>query len=351
MEVRLLGHVEAADDRGAVALGGRTQAALLAILALDSPSMVDRDRIAANLWNDRAPQDPDASLQVAISRLRKALGPDVVETGPSGYRLVVGPERIDVERFRRHTLRGRRSLEDGDARRAGEGLRQALAQWRGPPLADLRRYEFAVRVAAVLEEERLSVVETLMEAELAAGRHEHVMADLAGLVETCPLRERLWGLHMMALYRSGRQADALRAFTKLRNLLAEELGVVPSADLVELEERILMQDPTLDVAHDAPAEAGDSPGGEGVSFSTGEVVIEEGAPSDTVYWIEEGMIQIFRAGPGGDAVLAELGPGRYFGELAGLLGIRRTASARAVTPVRLTTHTIEGFRRRLAEGE
>ncbi len=343
--------MEAADDRGAVALGGRTQAALLAILALDSPSMVDRDRIAADLWNDRAPQDPDASLQVAISRLRKALGSDVVETGPSGYRLVVGPERIDVERFRRHTLRGRRSLDDGEARRAGEGLRQALAQWRGAPLADLRRYEFAIRAAAVLEEERLSVVETLMEAELAAGRHEHVMADLAGLVETYPLRERLWGLHMMALYRSGRQADALRAFTRLRTLLAEELGVDPSAELAELEERILMQDPTLEVVHETPSEEGDRPGGEGVSFSTGEVVIEEGAPSDTVYWIEEGTIQIFRAGPGGDSVVAELGPGRYFGELAGLLGIRRTASARAVTPVRLTTHTIEGFRRRLAEGE
>lgn len=351
MEIRLLGPVEAVGDDGdGVALGGRTQAALLAMLALDAPSELDRDHMAAELWADRAPRDPDASLQVAISRLRKSLGSHAVATGPSGYRLAIGTERIDVERFRRHTVRGRRSLEDGEAYRAGEGLRQALAQWRGPPLSNLRRYDFAVRAAQLLEEERLSVVETLMEAELATGRHEYVVGDLAGLVESHPLRERLWGLHMLALYRSGRQAESLRTFTRLRTMLAEEMGVDPSPDLVELEDKILMQDPSLDPIASEAIHEERTAGGELVTFSRGELVIEEGAPSDTVYWIEEGTIEIFRAGPDGEMSLAELGAGRYFGELAGLLGIRRTASARALTPARLTIHTVEGFRKRLAEG-
>ncbi len=351
MELRLLGPVEAvAADGHPVVLGGPTQAALLALLALESPGLIDTDRLAGDLWPERAPRDPDASLQVAVSRLRKALGPGTIETGRSGYRLNVAPEQLDIERFRRHTVRGRRSLADGEPYRAGEGLRQALAQWRGDALSDLKRYDFALRAASILEEERLAVVETLMEAELATGRHEHVIGDLAGLVEAHPLRERLRGLHMLALYRSGRQADALRSFGRLRELLAEELGVDPSHDLVELEERILMQDPALGVATVSADPTALNEGGDLVAFSRGQVIIEEGAPSDTVYWIEEGTVQVYRASPDGEEVLAELGPGRYFGELAGLLGIRRTASVRAVTPVTVSAHTTDGFRRRLAVG-
>jgi CRP/FNR family cyclic AMP-dependent transcriptional regulator len=126
--------------------------------------------------------------------------------------------------------------------------------------------------------------------------------------------------------------------------------VDPSPDLVELEEKILLQDPSLDPIEADDVEEAQSTGGEQVTFSRGELIIQEGAPSDTVYWIEDGKIEIFRAGPDGEISLAELGSGRYFGELAGLLGIRRTASARAITPVHLSTHTVEGFRRRLAEG-
>jgi DNA-binding SARP family transcriptional activator len=346
----LLGPVEAvADDGHPVALGGPTQAALLAVLALRSPSLIDTDQIAGELWADRAPRDPDASLQVAVSRLRKALGTDVIETGRSGYRLAIAPEHLDVERFRRHTVRGRRSLADGEPSRAGEGLRQALAQWRGGALADLKRYEFALRAASILEEERLVVVETLMEAELAAGRHQHVVGDLAGLVDTYPLRERLRAMQMLALYRSGRQAEALRAFGHLRQLLVDELGVDPSHDLMQLEERILMQDPDLDVPVSDDPDPGESSGGEIAVFARGEVIIEEGAPSDAVYWIEAGTVEVYRASAGGEAVLAELGPGRYFGELAGLLGIRRTASVRALTPVTLSAHTVESFRKRLSD--
>jgi DNA-binding SARP family transcriptional activator len=351
VEIRLLGPIEVvANDGHPVALGGPTQAALLALLALEAPDLIDSDRIAGELWAEKSPRDPDASLQVAVSRLRKAMGGDLIETGRSGYRLLVPIERLDVERFRRHTVRGRRSLAAGEPYRAGEGLRQALAQWRGDALADLKRYEFALRAAAILEEERLAVVETLMDAELAAGRHEHVIGDLAGLVEAHPLRERLRGLQMLALYRSGRQAEALRAFGRLRELLADELGVDPSHELVELEERILMQDPALDVADTAVDQDAPTEGGELVAFSKGQVIIEEGAPSDTVYWIEEGTVQVYRASSNGEEVLAELGPGRYFGELAGLLGIRRTASVRALTAVTVSAHTTDGFRRRLAVG-
>lgn len=351
MEVRLLGPVEVlADDGRPLPLGGPTQAALLAVLALEAPVLIDTDRIAGALWEDRSPRDPDASLQVAVSRLRKVMGGDLIETGPSGYRLNIAPERLDVERFRRHTVRGRRSLDHGEPHRAGEGLRQALAQWRGDALANLKRYEFALRAATILEEERLLVVETLMDAELSAGRHERVVGDLAGLVDAHPLRERLRGLQMLALYRSGRQAEALRAFSRLRDLLAEELGVSPSADLVELEERILMQDPSLDLAGAEEEEPAPTGRGELVSFVKGEVIIEEGAPSDTVYWIEEGTVEVYRSGAAGEESLAQLGRGRYFGELAGLLGIRRTASVRALSPVTVSAHSVDSFRRRLAEG-
>jgi CRP-like cAMP-binding protein len=122
--------------------------------------------------------------------------------------------------------------------------------------------------------------------------------------------------------------------------------VDPSPDLVDLEEKILMQDPALDAP--AAIESEFTEGGELLAFAGGSVIIEEGTESDLVYWIEEGTVQIFRASPGGEQVLAELGPGRYFGELAGLLGIRRTASARAVTPVTVAAHTIESFRRRMS---
>lgn len=344
-----MGLVEALDEAGArLALGGPTQAALLAVLALEAPGLVETDRIALDLWTDRAPRDPDAALQVAVSRLRKSLGSDLIETVRSGYRLALGPENVDVERFRRHSSRARHHLLGGDPSRAGEGFRRALAQWRGSALADLRRYEFAVRAAAVLEEERMATVETLMEAELAVGSHGLVVGELAGLVDEYPLRERLWALYMLALYRAGRQAEALRAFARVRSILSEELGVDPSTDLMELEERILQQDPGLDV--EAAAGPGqDVDGGDMVAFGKGETIIEEGALSDSVYWIEDGEVEIFRSTPDGEEHLAILGPGRYFGELAGLLGIRRTASARSLSPVSLSVHTIDGFRRKLAQ--
>jgi hypothetical protein len=199
------------------------------------------------------------------------------------------------------------------------------------------------------EDERMEVVETLMEAELAAGNHSHVVGDLAALIEQHPLRERFWELLMLALYRSGRQAEALRAFTRVRSVLRDELGVDPSPALVDLEERILLQDPALEIAPGVPPVGAPSTGAEVIRFAPGELIIEEGSQSDTVYWVEEGKVEIFRARPSGHEIVAEVGAGRYFGELAGLLGMRRTASARAATVVRVSAMTVEDFRLRLIE--
>ena len=214
-------------------------------------------------------------------------------------------------------------------------------------LSDLRRFEFAEQAGRRLEEERLVAVEALMDTELLVGDHAMVLGELSGLVESFPLRERLWGQLILALYRSGRQAEALRAYARVKETLATELGVEPSPELAALEERILLHDPALtEVADLATADWLDSP--ELITFSSGETVVEEGSPADAVYWIEAGEVEIFRTDADGTEVpLARLGTGRYFGELASLLGTGRTASVRAAAPTTLSVHTVESFRRRL----
>ncbi len=245
-----------------------------------------------------------------------------------------------------HTRRGRQFLTLGHPGKAAEGFRQALAQWHGEALADLRRFEFAEQASRRLEDERLTTVEALMDAVLASGEHELVIGELSGLVEAFPLREKLWGQLMLALYRSGRQAEALRTYTRVRELLGEELGIEPSPELTDLEERILLHDPGLEDRLDTiPEEWVDEP--ELVSFSTGDIIVTEGAPADTVYWIEDGQVEIIREDEMGTTVLTTLGAGRYFGELASLLRTGRTASVRAATPVTVSVHTVASFRHRL----
>jgi DNA-binding SARP family transcriptional activator len=347
VDLRLLGPFQVIDGTGAeLDIPGARPRALLALLALHTPDAVTSDRILEELWGNEDVKNPEAALHVAVSRLRSVLGEGVVETVPGGYRLDIPAANSDAARFHRHTQRGRQFSTLGHPGKAAEGFRQALAQWRGDALADLRKFEFAEQAARQLEEERLTTVEALMDAELGAGEHELVIGELSGLVEAFPLRERLWGQLMLALYRSGRQADALRTFTRVKEILGEQLGIEPSRELVDLEDRILLHDPTLDDHVDSQPEDWVEES-ELLSFAAGEAIVTEGAPADTVYWIEEGQVEVVRDDEAGTTVLTTLGPGRYFGELASLLATGRTASVRATVPTTVSLHSVGSFRSRL----
>ena len=220
VDLRLLGPFQVVDGAGdAVEIPGARPRALLALLALHAPDTVSSDKILEELWGNEDVKNPEAALHVAVSRLRGVLGDNVVETVPGGYRLDIPAANSDAARFHRHTQRGRQFYTLGHPGKAAEGFRQALAQWRGDALADLRKFEFAEQASRQLEEERLTTVEALMDAELAAGEHDLVIGELSGLVEAFPLRERLWGQLMLALYRSGRQSEALRTYTRVKEIL------------------------------------------------------------------------------------------------------------------------------------
>ena len=246
-DVRVLGPVEVVDDAGQVLeIGGTRPRAVLALLAVRSPESVTVDEIIEQLWGDSDIADPEASLRVTVSRIRSATTEGLIATTSSGYRLEVPRSRLDLDRFRRYSARGRQYATLGHPAKAAESFRQALGQWRGAPLSDVTQFLFADKAASQLEEERLSAIEALVECEIGTGSHDLVIGDLSGLVERFPYRENLWRLLMVSLYRSGRQAEAIRAFARYRDLLGEELGLEPSAALSDLEERILLHDPALD---------------------------------------------------------------------------------------------------------
>lgn len=329
-----------------MAVAGERQRGLLGILATFHPQPVTKDRLIEELWPDPS-EHGEANLQVVVSRLRKAVGSDRVETVSGGYRLTVPTGTIDIDRFRQLIRRGRQLMTLGHPRKAAEAFRQALAQWRGVALADLRGFEFAETAGRSLDRERIDVVELLMEVVLQAGDHHLVVGELAGLAEEHPTRERLWYLLMLALYRSGRQSDALRAYQRLRDMLGEELGIEPSPEMAELEERILIHDPSLSELGDESQVQDWSQRLQLIEFKPGDVIVQEGMPADTVYWIENGHVEVFRSTEGGEEVLAELTDGQYFGELAALLGTVRTASVRAITATTLSAHSVASFRHRL----
>jgi DNA-binding SARP family transcriptional activator len=347
VDIRVLGSVEARSDDGSeISVGRERIRAVLGMLALGSPEMVTSDEIVDALWATSDTAKPESALQMSISRLRTALGEDTIETTPGGYRLAVEEADIDLGRFRALVRRGRQmhALEQHVA--AVEALSQALREWRGPALSDVRRFDMLERVSRRLEEERMLAVEELIESQLDAGRHADAITELTGLVEVSPYRERLWTLLMLALYRAGRQRDALAAFERVRRIFGEELGLEPSPALVELEDRILVHDPNLRNR----SSAGDSDGetAETVAFPAGATIVEEGEPATTVYWIERGSVEIVKVDERGRAQrVAELGPGQYFGELAATLGVHRTASVRAIEPTVATVLDLEGFRARV----
>jgi DNA-binding SARP family transcriptional activator len=253
MEFRILGPLEVWDEGGEVSLGGRKPRALLTVLLLHPNEVVSADRLIDELWGEDSPERADAALRVNVSRLRKALPQDVLTTRSPGYVVRVEPDKFDLHRFERLVDEGRSLLARGLATDASKRLRDALSLWRGPALADFSYESFARTAIARLEEIRLVAVELRIDADLVLGRHHEVVGELEALVAEHPLRERLRSYLMTALYRSGRQAEALNAYQDARRALVDELGVEPSTALHELERAILRQDPALDVEAPAPA--------------------------------------------------------------------------------------------------
>ncbi|MEU1737002.1 BTAD domain-containing putative transcriptional regulator [Streptosporangium sp. NPDC020145] len=243
----LLGATEIRDaEGGPVPVGGPRTRALLALLALDAGRVVTVERLIDGLYGQETRGNAANALQAQVSRLRRLLGhAGTVEFTPAGYRLAVSPQKVDVHRFEALAARGRRALEEGDAPRAAGLLREALALWRGPALSDVDGAPFARGQAVRLEELRLSAVEERVEAELAMGGHRALVAELTGLVAAHPLRERLRGQLMRALYGGGRQAEALAVYEEARRLLAEELGADPSTELAATHLAVLRADLSL----------------------------------------------------------------------------------------------------------
>ena len=246
VEFRVLGPLEVVDRGRAIPLGGAKQRAVLAILLVHAGEVVSVDRLVEELWGDRPPDTATKTVQVYISRLRKALGEGALVTRGGAYLLDVQPDQLDARRFEELLGEGRNALARGDARAAGDRLRQALALWRGPPLAEFAYDGFAQAEIARLEELRLAALEARIEADLADGRHAELIPELEALVRDHPTREQLRGQLMLALYRSGRQQDALGSYQDARRALSEELGLEPGRDLQQLQRAILAQDPALD---------------------------------------------------------------------------------------------------------
>ncbi|MCC6222848.1 MAG: winged helix-turn-helix domain-containing protein, partial [Thermoleophilia bacterium] len=248
MEFNLLGPLEVVDDGGrTVALGSGRQLLLAHCLLLQRNDVVSRDRLIDALWGERPPATAANALQVQVHSLRKRLGPERIVTEHSGYRLRVDRGELDLERFEQLAASGRSALATGDAETAALRLREAVALWRGPALADVTYEPFAQPEIARLEELRLVALEQRVEADLALARHSELVPELEALVAEHPERERSYTQLMLALYRSGRQADALEVFGRARRALREELGLEPGPELRDLQQAILRQDASLGV--------------------------------------------------------------------------------------------------------
>ena len=233
MEFRILGPLDVVDGERAVALPGAKHRALLAMLLLHANEVVSTERLTEALWEEEPPETAQKALQVYISQLRKVLDSERLLTKSPGYLIRVDDDELDVVQF--ELLQ-----QDGKPR-------EALALWRGPPLAEFTYADFAQAEIARLDELHLTCLEQRIDADLAAGRHTELVGELEALVAEHPLRERPREQLMLALYRSGRQAEALTTYRDARQALVEELGIDPGRGLRELEQAILRQDPALDL--------------------------------------------------------------------------------------------------------
>ena len=261
LEFRILGPLEVVGERGPVQLGGPKQRATLAILLLGANRVVSVERLADDLYRGAAPVTAVTQVQRQISELRKALGDArSIETRSPGYALRLAPGQLDLERFERLTEQAARSLLARDTGLAADLLREALGIWRGAALADLAGEPFAQIATGRLEELRLAALEQRIDADLALGRHSELIGELESLVAEHPLRERLAAQLMLALYRSGRQTQALDAYRRTREALVDQFGIEPAPALHERQRAILSHDPSLDLDRDRPVEAAERKG-------------------------------------------------------------------------------------------
>jgi DNA-binding SARP family transcriptional activator len=296
MEFRLLGPLEVHAGGEPLALGGRKQRGILALLLLYPNQVVSTDRLIDELWGERPPRTVQAYVQNCVSRLRGVLGHELIERQAPGYLLRVDPESVDALRFER-AVEAAASL--GPQERAA-ALREALDFWRGSPLADLT-FEGSARVeTARLEELRLTALELRIDAELELGRHDNVLAELDALASRHPGRERLRYLQMLALYRSGRQRDALRAYQEARLDLVEQFGLEPGEELRALERMIISHDPSLRLAEPVPEEV-DSERRRHIVALAVELVVAESLGEDPAHlglatYLAEAAIVIGRHG-------------------------------------------------------
>jgi YVTN family beta-propeller protein len=261
IQFRVLGPLQVSRDGGPLSLGGAQQRAVLAFLVTERDRAVSVDEIADALWGERPPAGYAATIQTYVFHLREVLEPErakgdppgVLVTEPGGYRLKIDPEAVDAADFERLIESGESFVARGLPAEGTADLRRALSLWRGSVLADLAGYEFVGRLRRRLDEVRLRAIESRIDADLALGRHASMIAELNSLAGSYPLREHLQAQRILALYRAGRQADALDAYRSVRGRLIDELGVEPGAELTNLHQLILKQDAGLQLERAAPA--------------------------------------------------------------------------------------------------
>ena len=240
VQVRLLGPIEIDTDSGrSVVLSAAKERSLVAALALAGGASVSTDFLISSLWGEEPPRAARKTLQTYVWNLRHALGAEHVVTEPMGYRLLVTRDEVDVHRFRTLVRDGDQALRDGRVQRARELLAGAVGLRRGEPLTGVAGHTGLAAEATRLEQEYLAAIEARIAADLAGGGHHELVGELEFLVREYPFRERLWGHLMVALYRSGRQADALAAYQRVRELLREELGLEPGGELRRIEAAVL----------------------------------------------------------------------------------------------------------------
>ena len=296
MEYRVLGPIEVMHEGRNLAIGGYRQRLVLALLVCHANTIQSTDWLVDAVWGDQAPRTARRTLQVYLVRLRRLLGADAIEGTPGGYALRAEPDAVDWVRFESLARQGE-SLLGSRPSEAAAILREALSLWRGSPYADLADTPALRLEVRRLQESRLAVVESRVEADLQSGAEQGLLPELDELVAEHPLREHLRGLQMLALYRAGRQVEALNAFDEARRSLADQAGVDPSAELRDLHERMLRQDPSLD----RPKVTG--PGalaGPARATSRGTLQGDRALPSGLVTFVMsdiEGSTQLFRRFP------------------------------------------------------
>ena len=333
VEFRILGPLEAGVDGGVVQLGGPRQRAVLAILLAQANEVVPVERLIDGVWDEEPPDTAANLLQGYVSQLRKLLGKETIHTRGRGYVAVVPDGALDLHRFERHAAAAMTERAEGRPDEAAAEMGHALALWRGPALSDLAELPAIRPIAARLDDLRLTALERRLELDLDGGRHAEAAAELEVLVADHPLRERLRALRMLALYRCGRQADALEAFREARATLVEELGIEPGAELKELEAAILRHDSAL-----APAAAQAA-----APEAAGRRTVVAGALAPTAVQLLAAIGEPLCTQPGRELVLAATAAsGEALQELSGRLRearaglIERGVAARAAAFTSMT---------------